>query len=132
MAAWIVTVKDLQDEVLTFVLNPNQSLSQFCYPENFIQHCENYLFHSPPYGDLLKPWWQRRYSTLNIDGFVTYNCLAWSEEGGSKAISKDVTHEDVENWKIAIRCLQRYCLNLLLAPRRQDFHHIKVSSINMH
>lgn len=124
-----VSTRQLRDEVLTFSLKPNQTLSQFTYAK-FIDRCKDYLSCSPPYGDVLKNRWERRFLTLSIDGLIIYNCHTWHEVKGSEVIiSKDVTYEDVNNWQIAIRCLQRYCLNLLLAPRRQDFHHIKVSPV---
>lgn len=112
--------QQLQDEVLGFTLNPNQSLSRFSYPPGFEKRCETYLIHSPPVKDY------PRFLTLNFDGFIAYNYHKWPE-GRERQVEECATVEDIKNWKTAIKCLQRYCLNLLLAPRRQDFYHIKVN-----
>ena len=122
-----VTIRQLCDEVSRFTLQSNQSLSRFSYPQNFERFCKSYLDSSPPDGDY--PGKQPRFQTLNFDGFIAYNYHKWPE-AGEKRVEEYMgyaTVEDIENWKTAIKCLQRYCLNLLLAPRRQDFYQIKVS-----
>ena len=121
-----VTFQQLQDEVLGFTLKSNQSLSRFSYPQGFEERCETYLNHSPPVKDY------PRFLTLNFDGFIAYNYHKWPEGKllGEKQVEECMGHatvDDIKNWKTAIKCLQRYCLNLLLAPRRQDFYHIKVN-----
>ena len=122
MAATAIVIQDLHGDVLKFSLEPNQSLSQFSYPKWFENHCKEYLNLSPP--AVLRP----RFSTLNFDGFIVYNYHNGPEgKEFEKECTSRATLEDVKNWKTAIKCLQRYCLNLILAPKRQDFHHIKVS-----
>jgi len=116
-----VTIRQLQDWVLRFSLEHNQSLSQFRYPSHFEDDCKRYLYYSVPDTN---PVTQQRIPNLNFDGFVSYNYNKGPEED-----CKFATVEDVKNWQTAIKCLQRYCLNLLLAPRRQDFHQIKVSPV---
>lgn len=122
-----VTSKQLQVEVLEFSLKPNQTLSQFSYPEYFKERCKNYLCYSPPDREDMK---SQRFSTLNFDGLIVYNYHKGPLGHEFEECRGYANTEDVKNWKTAIKCLQRYCLNLLLAPKRRDFHQIKVSSVN--
>ena len=127
----MAATKHLQDEVLKFSLKANESLNQFSYPDGFKTNCEEYLRWSPPYGGLSSP---PRFQTLNFEGLISYNSFKSSlqpHEKESEEHKDTATTEDVKNWKIAINCLQRYCLNLLLAPRRQDFHQIKVGFVEL-
>ena len=121
-----VTLKMLQVEVLGFSLKPNQTLSQFSYSEYFKERCMDYLRCSPP-DDMRS----QRFSThsLNFDGFIVYNYHK-GPLGHEFECMDYATTEDVKNWKTAIKCLQRYCLNLLLAPKRRDFHQVKVSPVH--
>ena len=122
-----VTVQHLVNEVLTFKLQLNQTLWQFSYPRHFEDNCKWYLRYSPPDGDY--PSRQPRFPTLNVDGFVVYNCHKGPKGHEFENCTSFATVDDLNNWRIAIKCLQRYCWNLLLAPRRQDFHQIKVSLV---
>ena len=121
-----VTLKELQGHVLGFSLKPNQRLNRFSYPIYFENCCKDYLrYVTPPpycwYGD----W--TRFSTLNFEGLIVYNYHKGPEGYEFEGCTDFATLEDVKNWKTAIKCLQRYCLNLLLDPYRQDFHQIYVS-----
>ena len=122
-----VTVKKLVEEVLTFKLQPSQTLARFSYPKHFEDNCKLYLHYSPPDGDY--PSRQPRFPTLNFDGLVVYNCHKGPEGHEFENCEDFATVDDIKDWRTAIKCLQRYCLNLLLAPRRQDFYQIKVSHV---
>lgn len=122
----------LPKQVLEFSLKPNQSLSQFNIPEHFKGQCKKYLHDSPPYGNSGSQSYQKstdRFCVLNFDGLIFYNYHKGPEGEEFERCTGYATLEDVKNWQTAIKCLQRYCLNLLLAPRRQDFHEIKVSLV---
>ena len=125
MAATLVNIQDLHRDVSNFSLEPNQSLSQFSYSKPFEDRCKRYLDLSP--ATLVKP----RFVTLNFDGLIAYNYHKGPVGEEFERCTGYATVEDVKNWKTAIKCLQRYCLNLLLAPKRKDFHQIKVSLIHM-
>ena len=125
MAVTPVTIQELHTHVLNFSLEPKRSLSQFSYPEWFEDRCKKYLRASPPDGGSLSI---QRFPTLNFDGLVLYNYHKEPQHEEFENCTEYATVKDVKNWKTAIKCLQRYCLNLLLAPKRQDFHQIKVSS----
>ena len=116
-----VTLRALHDDVLGFSLQPSQRLSRFSYPENFENRCKNYLKFSPP--ERIRP----RFATLNFEGLIVYNHHKGPVGFEFERCTGYATLEDVKNWKTAIKCLQRYCLNLLLDPDRQDFHQINVS-----
>ena len=119
-----VLLKQLEDEVLTCSLRPNESLSQFSYPYDFIKRCKVYLCNSPAYENTTaKP----RFPDLNFDGFISYNYHEESKGGEGKC--GDLAKGDLKKWQTAIICLQKYCRNLLLAPRRRDFHLIKVKLV---
>lgn len=118
-----VNLSTLQEDVLRFNLRPNESLNQFRYPLDFIEHCKEYLWRSSPYGNPLLP---QRFQALNFDGFISYNFRKVQEGRNPEDYGVCATNEDVKNWQTAIKCLQRYCQNLLLAPKRRDFHQIKV------
>ena len=121
-----VTIQQLHQEVLEFALQPDHSLSRFTYPDGFEDRCRMYLDCS--YGGD-NPSVHPRFSVVNFDGFVSYNYLKGPEEQGYKDSRDYANLEDVSNWQTAIRCLGKYCLNLLLAPKRQDFYQIKVSFV---
>ena len=123
-----VTFRQLVDEVMAFKLQSNQTLAWFCYPSRFEDLCKRYLYYSP--ADVDYPFrMQRRFETLNFDGLVMYNCHKGPLGFEFEKCTAFATVDDIKDWRIAIRCLQRYCRNLLLAPRRQDFHQITVSRI---
>ena len=123
MAVTRVTLRGLIDHVLGFSLEPNQRLNRYSYPVYFESLCKTYLRSQPP---ALSHW--TRFSTLNFDGLIVYNYHKGPEGNEFEACTGYATPEDVKNWKTAIKCLQRYCLNLLLDPDRQDFYQINVSS----
>ena len=116
-----VILQQLLDEVLKFSVKSNETLSRFSYPEHFVRRCKSYLRS-------VDPLTQQRFSTLNFDGLIVYNYHKGPVEQNFNDCTSFATVEDVKDWQTAIKCLQRYCLNLLLAPRRQDFHQIKVNA----
>ena len=118
-----VVLKQLVDEVLTYSLRPNESLSQFYYPSYFIERCKLYLCNSPAYEYSAST--RPRFPDLNFDGFISYNYHEEQLRGGGGKCG-DLAKGDLKKWQTAIICLQKYCRNLLLAPRRRDFHLIKV------
>ena len=120
MAVTQVSIQDLHGDVLNFSLRPTQGLSQFSYPKLFEDRCKKYLDFSPP--AVVK----KRFSILNFDGLIVYNYHKGPVGEEFEKCTGYATLEDVKNWKTAIKCLQRYCLNLILAPKRQDFYQIKV------
>ena len=114
-----VTFQQLLDEVSKFSVKSNETLSRFSYPEHFAWLCKSYL-------ESVDPLKQQRFSTLNFDGLIVYNYHKGPEGLEFEKCTGYATLEDVKNWHTAIQSLQKYCRNLLLAPRRQDFHQIKV------
>jgi len=112
----------LQQEVLQFSLWPNQRLGAFSIPEEFKHHCKAYLYQSP-YDKI------RYASQLSFEGFIRYNYHRFHEKPIDDFNDPNVqfaTAEDIDEWRKALGCVQRYSLNLLLAPKRKDFHSIKV------
>jgi len=109
--------------VQDYNLHPNRRLSEFKLPSNFFEQCKVYLKTSPP------PCGTASRFELPFECFVQYN---YYKEPRGQEFNEDLMRvpagiEEVEGWQHAIRSLQRYCLNLLLAPKRKDFHSIKVS-----
>ena len=106
---------------------PKGKFSDFKLPSAFVERCRLYLKCSPaPCGNTASRF------ELPFECFVQYNYYKEprGEEFNEKVINVYADPEEIGGWQNAIRCLQRYCFNLLLAPKRKDFHYIKVSILN--
>jgi len=128
--AGVISVNSLTPLVLQYVedfkLHPNRKLSEFVLPNAFFEQCKVYLSNSPPSSGNSASRFD-----LPFESFVRYNYYKTprGDEFNEECDRDLASHEEIEGWQNAIRCLRRYCFNLLLAPKRKDFHSIKVSRL---
>ena len=118
----------LHAEVLKFSLK-STSLNRFHESGDyysFKEGCKVYFKNSSPYG-VTQYETQRlpRFSMLNFEGFFVFNILKKKNDDASKIDLEEMRRR----WHTAVNSFQRYCLNLILAPKRKDFHSIKVNHI---
>jgi len=138
--------KVLVQDALKFSLN-SHTLSDFTLSSGYLdfrRKCRQYLQIAAATNFSSQP----RFKLLSFEGFINYNYHSYVDEYFTKKYSekgnlekeslgkekferekleKSVLNTAVENWRVAIKSLQRYCLNLLLAPKRKDFCRIKVT-----
>lgn len=120
------TLKELHKEVLNFSLK-STPLNSFITSRDykvFLERCKNYFENKVPHPSGLhytehdyyvKP----RFQVLNFEGFFHYNYVT---SGGENCDLKKMRGD----WHTALISFQKYCLNLLLAPKRKDFYRLKV------
>ena len=116
----------LHAEVLKFSLK-STSLNRFHESGDyysFKEACKVYFKSSAPYG-VPQYVTQSRFSTLNFEGFFVFNIVKKKNDDASKIDLEEMKRR----WHTAVNSFQRYCLNLILAPKRKDFHTIKVNHI---
>ena len=125
-AVELLTLDALHKEVLNFSLK-STPLNSFITSRDyrvFLERCKNYFENVVPHPSGLpyaKPNFtvRPRFQVLNFEGFFHFNYAA---SGGENCDLKKMRGD----WRTALISFQKYCLNLLLAPKRKDFHRLKV------
>lgn len=120
-----LTLAALYNEVLNFSLR-STPLNNFITSRDyrvFLERCKKYFENAvyPPgqpdaeFDFNVRP----RFQVLHFEGFFCYN---YATCGGENCDLKKMRGD----WRTALTSFQKYCLNLLLAPKRKDFYRLKV------